>query len=150
MLATAVLWSVVALAAMTAWTDWRRREIPHWTTAGLLAVWAVAAAWVRPALGGPVVAGLVCGSVGLALGVALYAFGWLGGGDGKLLAVLALWLGPYDVGFALLAAAALLFLLLIVARTGRGAMRCRGIPVACALAPPAVALLAARAMAFDA
>ena len=149
MMASALLWSVVALVGAAAWTDWRRRDIPHWTTVGPLAVWAVAAAWARPALGGTVAVSLVCGAVGLALGALFYVFGWLGGGDGKLLAVLALWLGPYDVAFALPAAAALLLVLLIVARSEGSDMRRRGIPVACALAPPAAALLAARALAVD-
>lgn len=147
-IAAALLWVAVALAAAAAWTDWRRREIPHWVTVGLLAVWGLAAAFARPALGSTIMAGLVCGALGLALGAAFYAFGWLGGGDGKLMAVLALWLGPYEAGFALLAAAALLLLLLVAARRRGSRMRRRGIPFACALAPPSAALLAARAMAL--
>ena len=98
-------------------------------------------------LGGSVSGGLLCGVAGLATGWALYAFGLLGGGDGKLLAVLGLWLGATDFGFALLAGAALLALFLVVARWDIGqSFRVRGIPCACALAPPAAVLLAARAV----
>lgn len=33
----------------------------------------------------------------LALGVIAFGFGWMGGGDGKLLAACALWFGPADI-----------------------------------------------------
>lgn len=90
--------------------------------------------------------GLLCGAAGLGAGLALYACGLLGGGDGKLLAVLGLWLGAPDYGYALLAGAGLLALLMVLARAdARHSFRCRGIPCACALAPPAAVLLAARA-----
>ena len=143
--ANAALWTATVLVAVTAWTDWRRREIPHWVTGALVTVWGVAALAARPALGASVAAGLVCGTVGLALGAALYACGWLGGGDAKLLGALALWLGPWEVGFALLGTAVLLAFLVAVARRG-GDLRERGIPFACACAPPAAVLLAARAV----
>lgn len=143
----ATLWTAIAMIAVAAWTDARRREIPHWATGGLLAVWGVAAALARPALGGTVAAALICGVIGLGLGVLFYAFGWLGGGDGKLLAVLGLWLGPRDVGFVLLAGAGLLLLFYVAAQRNAGGMRRRGIPFACAVAPPAAVLLATRA--FD-
>lgn len=146
MMASATLWTAIALVAVAMWTDARRREIPHWATGGLLAAWGVAAALARPALGGTVVAALICGAVGLGLGALCYAFGWLGGGDGKLLAALGLWLGPGDMGFALLAGAGLLLLLYVAARSGAGGMRQRGIPFACAVAPPAAVLLATRAL----
>ncbi len=36
---------------------------------------------------------VLAGFLGLAAGMALFAFGWVGGGDAKLFAVVALWLG---------------------------------------------------------
>ena len=146
--ANAALWTAALLVAVTAWTDWRRREIPHWTTGALVAVWGVAALAARPALGTSVAVGLVCGVVGLAFGAVLYACGWLGGGDAKLLGALALWLGPWEVGFALLATAVLLVLLVAMARRS-GDLKERGIPFACACAPPAAVLLAARAVGLN-
>ena len=144
-----VLWAVAAIALVTACTDWRRREIPHWTSLALAAGWSVAAVALPQCLGGGVVGGLLCGATGLAVGFALYAVGLLGGGDGKLLAVLGLWLGPPDFGFAMLAGAGLLAIFLVAALTGGvRSFRCCGIPFACALAPPAAVLLAARAVSF--
>jgi prepilin peptidase CpaA len=40
---------------------------------------------------------LLAGLAGLALGFALFAFGYVGGGDAKLFAVTALWLGFRDL-----------------------------------------------------
>ena len=82
----------------------------------------------------------------LAVGYLFFRAGWLGGGDGKLLGVLALWLGPNDVGLWLLATAVLGLLLVVLAliRPG-GDFRARGIPFAWAMVPPASALLLSRA-----
>ena len=141
-----VLWAAVVVVLSTAWTDWVRREIPHWALVALVSGWAVVAFGWPQGLGGTVIGGLLCGAAGLVAGLALYSFGMLGAGDGKLLAVLGLWLGAPDFGFALLAGAGLLALLLVVAYADEGhSLRCRGIPFACALAPPAAVLLAARA-----
>ena len=48
---------------------------------------------------------LLAGLLGLVAGIAMFAFGWVGGGDAKLFAVAALWLG-WDalLDYALLAA----------------------------------------------
>ena len=86
------------------------------------------------------------GLCALALGYALHVPGWLGAGDAKLLAALAPWLDPAAAGFVLIACAGLLLALTVAARTPRGgALRRRGIPVACALGPPAALVLATRA-----
>ena len=71
-------------------------------------------------LGAAPLAGLACGCAGLGAGFAFYALGWFGGGDGKLLAAMALWLGPTDVGFGLLAAAALLAVMCVAALSPGG------------------------------
>lgn len=40
---------------------------------------------------------LAAGSIVLALGIGLFALGWFGGGDAKLLAAIALWLGTENL-----------------------------------------------------
>jgi prepilin peptidase CpaA len=62
---------------------------------------------------------LAAGMTGLVLGFGLFAFGWIGGGDAKLFAAIALWLGfsdllPYAVVASLFGG--LLTLLLLLAR----------------------------------
>jgi len=59
---------------------------------------------------------LLAGAIGLAAGMAMFALGWIGGGDAKLFAVTALWLGwdsffEYTVMAALLGGALTLGLL---------------------------------------
>ena len=134
---------LLALASM--YTDGRRRQIPHWLLAGLVVLWAWAA-WQAPeSLDAGPAAALACGAGGLAAGFGLHALGWLGGGDGKLLAALALWLGPKDTGLWLLATALLGLMLVLSAMVRRtGDFHVRGIPLAWAMAPPAAALLVAR------
>ena len=145
--AVATLASGAALALVAMWTDVKRREIPHWVLGALAGLWLQAAFLAPEALNASLLAGLGCGAAGLALGFILYCCGWLGGGDGKLLAVLAMWLGPADVGFALLATSALGLLLAVAALLGAKAWRQRGIPFALAIAPPAATVFAARAIA---
>ena len=147
-LGLAALLGSVLLASVAVWTDLKRREIPHWVPVGLFLLWLAAALLEPQALNATLLAGLACGGGGLVLGFALHALGWLGGGDGKLLAALALWLGPEDLGPALLTAGLLGLLLVLAAWTRRsGELRQRGIPCALAIAPPAATLLAARVVA---
>jgi prepilin peptidase CpaA len=40
---------------------------------------------------------VAAGAIGLAIGFALFALGYIGGGDAKLYAGAALWLGPHDL-----------------------------------------------------
>ena len=137
----------VALAVASIWTDVDRREVPHWIVAGIVVCWLFAAVFDRKALGGALLTSIVCGAVMLVIGFVLHALGWLGGGDGKLLAALALWLGPIDAGWALLATGAIGSLLTLLALVRCQEWRQRGIPFAIAIAPPASALLAMRAVA---
>ena len=95
----------------------------------------------------PVWTHLAIGAVLLLVGFALFAFGGLGGGDGKLMAVAGLWVGPHDltfflIGLGLLSLCLALFALLPFDRTRR--MRAN-LPFAVAIAPPAIVLLALRA-----
>jgi len=127
-------------------TDWNQREISHWLLGGLVLLWGVAAWFVPDAVGAPLLWSLLCGVGGMAVGFALYAWAGLGGGDAKLLAALAMWLGPWDLGLWLLGAAALGLLLILVAVVGCSTdFRDRGLPFAWAISPPAVALLLGRA-----
>ena len=88
---------LVALAIallVAAVTDIRRREIDNWLNAAI-------------ALGAPlfwIATGLTLSGIGWQLAVAagalvifagLFAMGWMGGGDVKLLTALALWIQPY-------------------------------------------------------
>lgn len=132
-----------ALAAM--YKDWRRREVPHWTLVGLLGVWLVLVMTAPERLGFAPWAGLACGIGALAFGLLCYALGWWGAGDGKLLAALAVWVGPDQLPLALLGTAAVGLLLLAVAIVlPTGDFRRRGVPFAVAIAVPAATLLAAR------
>ena len=147
-LAASCALGAAAVAAASAWTDWRSRAVPLWIPAVLAGLWTATAVAAPGALGGSAWAGLVCAAAALAVGFVFYALGWLGGGDGKLLGALALWLGPHDLGFALIGGAVLLAALALPALAGRAVeFRRRGIPFACAVAPPAVVLLVARSMA---
>jgi prepilin peptidase CpaA len=93
-----ISWSLlVALAALlvaAAVWDLKKREIPHaiviavallalpfWWASGL-SLWPDVALQMGAAL------------IVLAIVTAMFAFGWMGGGDVKLLAALALWLPP--------------------------------------------------------
>ena len=90
---------------------------------------------------------IAIGAVLLLVGFSLFSFGGLGGGDGKLMAVAGLWVGPHDltfflIGLGLLSLCLALFALLPFDRTRR--LRAN-LPFAVAIAPPAIVLLALRA-----
>lgn len=132
----------IALAAAVA--DWHHRIIPHWLTGLLALLWLPVALWAPAALAASPSAALACGAFGLGLGWALYALGWLGGGDGKLLGVLALWLGPKAFSTALLGAVPLGLALIAFGLASRS-FRARGVPMAVAIGTPAAMLLMGRA-----
>ena len=95
----------------------------------------------------PVWAHIAIGAVLLLVGFVLFAFGGLGGGDGKLMAVAGLWVGPHDltlflIGLGLLSLCLALFALLPFERTRQ--LRAN-LPFAVAIAPPAIVLLTLRA-----
>jgi len=105
------------LAIMAAAKDLTSYTIPNWisltlgVTFGLL---ALTAALPLPVLEGHVAAGVAA----LLAGMGLFALGWIGGGDAKLLAACCLWFGwPDTEAFLLdtaLAGGAFAFLLLVV------------------------------------
>ena len=122
--------------------------MPHWIIGTLVGLWVLTAVMAPEALNGEPTMGVICGAAALVVGFCLHALGWLGGGDGKLLAALAMWLGPADLGLALLATGLFGLLLAAPALFQLSTLfRERGIPYACAIAPPAAAILAVRAIA---
>jgi prepilin peptidase CpaA len=90
------------LVAAAGW-DLASFTIPNFLSAGLLAAFALfafAAGLTFTVIGWHVLAGLL----GLFIGFTLFALGYIGGGDAKLFAALALWLGFADLmPYALLA-----------------------------------------------
>jgi prepilin peptidase CpaA len=82
-----------AAMARAACTDLRTRRIEN----GLVAALALGYLALAPLAGhgaGEVALNAAVAAAVLAGGVAAFALGWLGGGDGKLAAATALWLGP--------------------------------------------------------
>lgn len=105
------------LAAAAGW-DLASFTIPNFINLAVIAIFPVFAL----AAGLPLtVVGfhLLAGFIGLAIGFALFALGYIGGGDAKLFAGIALWLGFADLmPYALLASVfgGLLTLILLVMR----------------------------------
>ncbi len=126
-------------------SDLTGRWIPDTVPLTLLFLFALSTLTVgQPA---PVWTHIAIGAVLLLVGFTLFACGGLGGGDGKLMAVAGLWVGPHDltfflVGLGLLSLSLVLFALLPFDRTRR--LR-TNLPFAVAIAPPVIVLLALRA-----
>jgi prepilin peptidase CpaA len=158
MLAQAAILAFAFLMILAAITDVRGYTIPNWIVGALIALWPAAA--IGADLGwADAGAHLLIGFAALAAGMALWAPGFLGGGDAKLLAAGALWFGWPDVfGFVLLACAAggVLALALIGLRAAAPALRLppervAGTPLAQgAPAPYAVAIAAGALMTIPA
>lgn len=89
---TCVVSLLPILAIVAALKDLTSYIIPNWISlalAGAFALAAVAAGMPLQTVGVHVVAGLVA----LLAGMAMFALGWVGGGDAKLLAACCLWFG---------------------------------------------------------
>ena len=122
--------------------DQRKRMIPNAIPAGLVVLFVVQAAfgtipsawWEHVAVGG----------IFLAAGFLFYLLGGFGAGDGKLIAVAGMWIGPDAVGSFLLAMAVCAFGLSLFGIIHRGEFLRRGLPFAWAIAPPAVLVLVSR------
>ena len=144
-----VVWVACALFAAGMVCDLRSRRIPNSIPLALLGLFAVYAAAGEA---GPLEAmwgHLAIGAVLLAAGFVLYLTGRFGAGDGKLIAVAGIWIGPADLSLFLLGLAACAFALSLFAllpfdRTRR--LRSE-LPFAVAIAPPAVAVMIPRALA---
>ncbi len=113
MLVSLAIWLVLAACALAVATDVATRRIPNFLTAGL-----ALAALTLHAFAGWTSFGIACATmIGvLLLGFVAFSFGWLGGGDVKLLAAGAAALGfPDAVPFLIYTALAGGILALIVA-----------------------------------
>jgi prepilin peptidase CpaA len=104
------------LAIVAALSDLTRYTIPNWVSVALAGAFVLLAAAVGlplPVLGTHVAAGMVA----LLAGMGMFAFGWIGGGDAKLLSACCLWFGwPGGREFLLdtaLAGGAFAFLLIV-------------------------------------
>jgi prepilin peptidase CpaA len=91
-----VLFALPMLLIVAAAFDLASFTIPNFITLALWAAFLVFIPVVGLSLG---LAGwhLLAGLLGLAIGFVLFAFGWIGGGDAKLFAGVALWLGLKDL-----------------------------------------------------
>jgi prepilin peptidase CpaA len=103
-----LLVSLPALLLASAVSDLASFTIPNLLPAGMAILFALFVVILNASghpLGWPML-GLhtASGFFGLCAGMALFAAGWVGGGDAKLFAVISLWLGPYVLfDYALLA-----------------------------------------------
>jgi len=107
------------LLALAAGWDLASFTIPNplqWALVAAFVVFILACGLSPTAVGGHLLAGFL----GLTLGFTLFAFGYVGGGDAKLFAVIVLWLGFHDLAaYALVASlmgGALTLLLLLLRR----------------------------------
>jgi prepilin peptidase CpaA len=108
-----------ALLALAAGWDLASFTIPNplqWALVAAFVVFILVCGLSPAAVGGHLLAGFL----GLTLGFTLFAFGYVGGGDAKLFAVIILWLGFHDLAaYALVASlmgGALTLLLLALRR----------------------------------
>ena len=111
--------SILPLALVgAAVSDLYNFKVPNWLNAGLFLAFAPAAL-VLGAPSGVIVEGLALGAVTLAVGFALFSANIIGGGDAKLLAAAAPWIGFAQMGafvFNLVLAGGALALLLLAFR----------------------------------
>jgi prepilin peptidase CpaA len=96
-----ILFVVPALLALAAGWDMASFTIPNFLSLALIAAFAVFVMLTAMPLG-EIGWHLAAGGLGLAGGFALFAFGFVGGGDAKLFAAATLWLGwPHLLDYAL-------------------------------------------------
>lgn len=103
-----------ALAIVAALRDAATMTIPNWISASLALLFFPAAFAAGMSLGSIGLA-LLIGLAALAGGIVLFAMGWVGGGDAKLLAACTLWFGlaaPNFLLFTALSGGALALILL--------------------------------------
>ena len=89
LLVLAVFPALVVIAALRDATSY---TIPNWISLAAAALFAPAALLAGVPLAA-VGAGLLVGAGALVLGMGLFALGWVGGGDAKLMAACGVWLG---------------------------------------------------------
>lgn len=115
-----VLYAVLVL--YSAWSDAKSLRIPNWTSLSLMGVFAIAV--LVNGMGLDIITWhLAAGVLTLVLGIVLFALGYFGGGDAKLLAACALWVGWDNLVafiFAVVLVGGVLSLLVILLRKGLG------------------------------
>lgn len=123
--------------------DQRHRRIPN------MVPLALAVLFVVPAFLGKLPSGwlehVAVGGAFLAASFLFYLIGGFGAGDGKLLAVAGLWVGPDLLSWFLLAMAGCAFALSLTGVLLGGRFLRRGLPFAWAIAPPTIFMLIPRA-----
>jgi prepilin peptidase CpaA len=95
-----VLVAFILLMATAAFEDFRRFIIPNPLTVGLCVLWPLYFATAPSLAAG--LAAIACGFAVFLVGALLFARGYVGGGDVKLLSAAALWAGPAGVANLLL------------------------------------------------
>jgi prepilin peptidase CpaA len=115
LLAYALIAVFPLLVIVAALKDATTFTIPNWISLGLTAVFYPAALAVGAPLGLIGIMTLV-GAVALLIGMSMFALNWVGGGDAKLFAATALWMGwpgvlPFLMATALAGGALALILL---------------------------------------
>ena len=138
-----------ALLAAAVVFDIVRRRIPNTVPLALLGQFLLHVAVAGHRGMAPLWTHFLTGAVMLAVGFVLFLMGALGAGDGKLMAAAGLWFGPPDVGSFLIGGGVLglgLGLLSLLPFDATRRLR-SDLPFAAAIAPPAIALLALRALA---
>ncbi len=118
------LTAAVAAVGYAVFTDLRARRIPNWVPVCLIILLIPAALLGEVGVKALLVDHLATGLLVLGVGICVFAMGWAGGGDVKLIAALAAWAGwelllPYLFATALLGGALALLLLLFRSRYGR-------------------------------
>lgn len=147
MLESIVLLACCALFGAALVCDLTRRWIPDSVPLGLVGLFVLYVLLTDAHTMAPLWTHALTGTILLLVGFVFFAFGGLGGGDGKLMAAAGLWAGPYDmtfflIGLGLFSFGLTLFALLPFELTRR--LR-SNLPFAVAIAPPAIVLLTLRA-----
>ena len=145
LLKDAPLWAQALLAALllgAAAQDIAQRKISNWLCLGVIATAAVAAVAIGPSMA--IWQNLALLALLLALGAPLFASGWLGGGDVKMIAALAFW-ANFAAILSLLAciliAGGVLAALSLAVRGGRAARHAQGLPYGVAIAVGAAVVM---------
>ena len=119
MLAQVFIMLLVVLALIAALKDVLGYTIPNWVVLALMALYPIAGL-VLALPWSFMASGLLASVLILCIGIALFAPGWIGAGDAKLFAVIALWVGWSDLLtlslYTVLWGGALAFVLLISRR----------------------------------
>lgn len=122
LLHTLLMAGYAALVLYGAWSDARALRIPNWVSLALLSLFYPTA--LVAGIGLEAIAWHTgAGAVVLLVGFILFALGLFGGGDAKLMAAVALWVGWRDVlvfAFAMVLVGGVLSVLVVLLRKGLG------------------------------